>query len=216
MIQQSVCPIQYSINVPIISHHLPPSILPLYTTQMKSSLSYFFQQIGNEVKEEVGDDAADNSSSSIAVSKQRQENTRHQQYQPPPAREDSSSRIQQSVLVFLVKLMNVLTKLTNIIKISWRHAIAVWSVKVAPKLINTIKASCHTIKDGWLKIAPTIESEFTYELDSVDNVEYTEDVKKIWKKQADLYKSTGKKVVSALLKPKKLFSKKKIIEVKKR
>ena len=179
---------------------------------MKSSLSYFFQQIGNEVKEEAGDDAADNSSSSIAISKPRQENTRQQQYQPPPpTREDSSSRIQQSVLVFLVRLMNILTKLTNIIKISWRHAIAVWSVKVAPKLINTIKASCHTIKDGWLKIAPTIESEFTYELDSVDNVEYTEDVKKIWKKQADLYKRTGKKVVSALLKPKKLFSKKKKI-----
>ena len=175
---------------------------------MKSSLSYFFQQIGNEVKEEAGDDAADNSSSSLAISKQRQENTRHQRH--PPQREDSSSRIQQSILVFLVRLMNILTNLTNIIKISWRHAIAVWSVKVAPKLINTIKASCHTIKDGWLKIAPTIESEFTYELDSVDNVEYTEDVKKIWKKQADLYKSTGKKVVSALLKPKKLFSKKKI------
>ena len=181
---------------------------------MMSSLSYFFQQIGNEVKEEAGDDAADNSSSSLAISKQRQENTRHQRH--PPQREDSSSRIQQSVLVFLVKLMNILTKLTNIIKISWRHAIAVWSVKVAPKLINTIKASCHTIKDGWLKIAPTIESEFTYELDSLDNVEYTEDVKKIWKKQADLYKLTGKKVASALLKPKKLFSKKKIIEVKKR
>jgi len=165
------------------------------------------------MKEEAGDDAADNSSSSIAISKSRQENTRHQ-YQPPPPpppREGNyySSRMQQSVLVFLVKLMNILTKLTNIIKISWRHTIAVWSVKVAPKLIDTIKASCHTIKDGWLKIAPVIESEFTYELDGVDNVEYTEDVKKIWKKQADLYKSMGKKVASALLKPKKLFSKKK-------
>ena len=159
--------------------------------------------------------AADNSGSSIAVSKQRQENTRHQQYQPPPpTREDSSPRIQQSVLVFLVKLMNILTKLTNIIKISWRHAIAVWSVKVAPKLINTIKTSCHTIKDGWLKIAPTIESEFTYELDSVDNVEYTEDAKKIWKKQADLYKTAGKKVASALLKPKTLFSRKKKINMR--
>lgn len=180
---------------------------------MKSSLSYFFQQIGNEVKEEAGDDAADNSSSSIAISKSTSEEKTQHQHQPPPSpptREDNSSRIQQSILVFLVRLMNILTNLTNIIKISWRHAIAVWSVKVAPKLINTIKASCHTIKDGWLKIAPTIESEFTYELDSVDNVEYTEDVKKIWKKQADLYKSTGKKVVSALLKPKKLFSKKKI------
>ena len=185
---------------------------------MMSSLSYFFKQIGNEMKEEANDHAADNSGSSIAVSKQRQENTRHQQYQPPPpTREDSSPRIQQSVLVFLVKLMNILTKLTNIINISWRHALAVWSVKVAPKLIDTIKSSCHTIKDGWLKIAPVIESEFTYELDGVDNVEYTEDVKKIWKKQADLYKSTGKKVVSALLKPKKLFSKKKInMRVKKR
>ena len=181
-----------------------------------SSLSYFFQQIGNEVKEEVGDDAADNSGSSIAVSKPRQEKTRHQHQTPPPppTREGSSSRMQQSVLVFLVRLMNILTKLTNIIKISWRHAIAVWSVKVTPKLINTIKASCHTIKDGWLKIDPVIESEFTYELDSVDNVEYTEDVKKIWKKQAYMYKPTGKKVVSALLKPKKLFSKKKIIRVK--
>ena len=108
-----------------------------------SSLSYFFQQIGNELKEEAGDDAADNSisSSSVAISKPRQEKTRQQQYQPPPppTREDSSSRMQQSVLVFLFKLMNVLTKLTNIIKISWRHAIAVWSVKVAFKLINTIK-----------------------------------------------------------------------------
>ena len=53
-------------------------------------------------------------------------------------------------------------------------------------------------------------------MDSVDNVEYTEEVKKIWKKQADLYKSTGKKVVSALLKPKKLFLKKRIMHVKKR
>lgn len=180
---------------------------------MMSSLSYFFQQIGNEVKEEAGDDpAADNSSSSIAISKPRQEKTRHQRQPPPPTRKGNyPSRMQQSVLVFLVKLMNVLTKLTNIIKISWRHAIAIWSVKVAPKLINTIKASCNTIKDGWLKIAPVIESEFTYELDGVDNVEYTEDVKKIWKKQADMYKSTGKKVASALLKPKKLFSKKKKI-----
>ena len=185
---------------------------------MKSSLSYFFQQIGNEMKEEANDHAADNSSSSIAISKSRQENIRHQ-YQPPPpppTREDSSPRIQQSVLVFLVKLMNILTKLTNIIKISWRHALAVWSVKVAPKLINSFKGGCNKIKDGWLKIAPTIESEFTYELDGVDNVEYTEDVKKIWKKQADLYKSTGKKVASALLKPRKLFSKKKIMHVKKR
>ena len=185
---------------------------------MMSSLSYFFQQTGNEVKEEAGDNpAADNSGSSVAISKPRQEKTRHQhQPPPPPTREGNyySLRIQQSVLVFLVKLMNILTKLTNIIKISWRHAIAIWSVKVAPKLINTIKASCHTIKDGWLKIAPVIESEFTYELDSVDNVEYTEDVKKIWKKQAYMYKPTGKKVVSALLKPKKLFSKKKIIRVK--
>ena len=172
------------------------------------------------MKEEANDHAADNSSSSIAISKSRQENIRHQ-YQPPPpppTREGNyySSRMQQSVLVFLFKLMNILTKLTNIIKISWRHAIAVWSVKVAPKLINSFKGGCNKIKDGWLKIAPTIESEFTYELDGVDNVEYTEDVKKIWKKQADLYKSTGKKVASALLKPRKLFSKKKIMHVKKR
>jgi len=186
-----------------------PSSPPIYLTtkQMMSSLSYLFQQIGNEVKEEAGDNpAAHNSSgsSSLAISKPRQEKTRQQQYQPPPppTREGNSSRMQQFVLVFLVKLMNVLTKLTNIIKISWRHAIAVWSVKVAPKLINTIKTSCHTIKDGWLKIAPVIESEFTYELDSVDNVDYTEDVKKIWKKQADLYKTAGKKVASSLLKPK--------------
>ena len=189
----------YSMYLLITTHLSYPSIYK--TDDVKSFI--LLPSDWNEVKEEAGDNpAADNSGSSIAISKSRQEKTRQQQYQPPPpTREGRSSRINQSVLVFLVNLMNILTKLTNIIKISWRHAIAVWSVKVAPKLIDTIK-------DGWLKIAPVIESEFTYELDSVDNVEYTEEVKKIWKKQADLYKRTGKKVVSALLKPKKLFSKK--------